>query len=238
MAKQKMDMVVDAKAINYARIASPTAKYMTKGANPLELEWKADLLIDEDTVDAIEKKYPNLRKRLNPITPKKYKATYKVDMPEGVEGPHILKLTMPVAIEFKDKKTGEMKMMEKPQPRLVVSQGDGKAKDQTFDIYVGNNSAGKVILKHRATAYQGSPIDVLELGSIMVTHLVEVDAKPGQGGSQEDDLGDAFGLEEIEESETQAPPRNEPALNTNVADSGDDFGDEPPFGMDDDDTDF
>lgn len=238
MAKQKMDMVVDAKAINYARIASPTAKYMTKGANPLELEWKADLLIDEDTVDAIEKKYPNLRKRLSPITPKKYKATYKVDMPEGVEGPHVLKLTMPVAIEFKDKKTGEMKMMEKPQPKVLLQQGEGKAKEITFDEYLGNNSNGKVVLKHRATSYQGNAIDVLELGHIMLTHLVEVDAKPGQGGSQEDDLSDVFGLEEIEESETSAPPRNEPALNTDVTDSGDDFGGKPPFDMDGDDSDF
>lgn len=211
--KPSMDMVVEAKAINYARIASPSAKYLTKGANPTELEWKADLLVDEDTVDAIEKKYPNLRKRMNPITPKKYASTYKVDMPKDIEGPHILKLTMPVAIEFKDKKTGEMKLMEKPQPKVLLAQEGGKkAKEITFDEYIGNGSAGKVILKHRATSYQGSPIDVIELGSVMLTNLVEVDIKPGQGGVQEDDLEDVFGLEEVEESDTKAPEPNQPGL--------------------------
>ena len=225
--KPSMDMVVEAKAVNYARIASPSAKYMTKGANPLELEWKADLLIDEDTVDAIEKKYPNLRKRMNPITPKKYKATYKVDMPDGVEGPHILKMTMPVAIEFKDKKTGEMKQMEKPQPKVLLQKEAGKAKEITFDEYIGNNSTGKVILKHRATSYQGSPIDVIELGSIMLTHLVEVDVKPGQGGPQEDNLEEAFGLEDVEGSDTEAPEPNQPGL-------AEHFDEEPAFEEDED----
>jgi hypothetical protein len=227
--KKTNNMVVEAKAINYARIASPTAKYMTKGTNPLELEWKADLLIDEDTVDAIEKKYPNLRKRMNPITPKKYKSVYKVDMPKDIEGPHILKMTMDVAIEFKDKKTGEKKLLNKPQPKVLLDTGDGKkAKEITFEEYIGNGSEGKVILKHRATSYQGQSIDVLELGSIMLTHLVEVDAKPGQGGDNEDDLEDAFGLEEIEESDAEAPEPNEAGLN----------GGESLEEQDDDDDDF
>lgn len=231
MAKKDLNMVIEAKAINYARIASPVAMYQTKGNTPTELEWKADVLIDENTVEAIEKKYPNLRKRLNPITPKKYAATYKVDMPKDIEGPHILKLTMPVAIEFKDKKTGDPKLMEKPQPRVVLADPDGKkGKEITFDEYLGNGSYGKVLLKHRSTAYNGSPIDVVELGSIMLTHLVEVDAKPGQGGMEEDNLEDAFGLEEVEKSETKAPEPNEPGL------SQEDFEEAPEF--EDDDSDF
>lgn len=209
MASKSNDMVVEARAINYARIASPVLMYKKTGNDPKDMEWKADLLIDEDTVDAIEKKYPNLRKRINPITPKKYNTQYKVEMPNDVEGPHILKLTMPVEIEFKDKQSGELKRLEKPQPRVLVSEG-GKAKEVTFDELIGNGSYGQVILKHRSTAYEGSPIDVVELGSINLKHLVEVNVKPG--GTQEDDLSAAFGLEEIEESNTKAPERNEAPL--------------------------
>ena len=225
MAGKTQDMVIEVQAINYARIASPVAKYETNGSHPTQLEWKADFLIDEDTVDAIQARYPNLRKKMNPITPKKYLQQYKVEMPEGVEGPSILKLTQDVAVEYKDKKTGEQKLLEKPQPKALLSQGEGKAKDITFEFYIGNGSKGKVQLKHRVTAYNNKPIDVIELGSIMITHLVEVDAKPGQG-SGEDNVADVFGLDEVEESEAQAPPRNEKGLAAQ---------DNPPFDQDIDD---
>jgi len=240
-SKKHNDMVIEAKAINYARIASPAAKYLTKGQHPTELEWKADLLIDEDTVDAIERKYPNLRKRINPITAKKYKAIYKVDMPRDIEGPHILKLTRDVAVEYTDRKTGEKKLFKKPQPRVLLDKGDGKkAKDITFEEYIGNGSTGKVILKHRESFYQGHPIDVIELGSILITNLVEVDVKPGQGGNEEEDLGEAFGLEEIEESNATPPEPNEPGLDQKKGrrkkgyeeDFDEDFGDDD---FDDDD---
>lgn len=229
MANKPNHMVIEAHAINYARIASPSAKYETDGSKPTELEWKADILIDEDTEEAIKNRYPNLRKKMNPITPKKYKQQYKVDMPEGVEGPSILKLTQDVAVEYKDKKTGETKLLDKPQPKVILQEGNGKGREITFDEYLGNGTKGKVQLKHRLTAYNNKPIDVLELGSILVTELVEVDVKPGQ--SREEDVADVFGLEEVEESEAKAPPQNEPAMNSSEEppfdqDSDDDFGDE------------
>jgi len=231
MAKQTKNIVIDALAVNYARIASPSAKYETQGKDASELEWKADILVDEDTVEKIENTYPNLRKKMNPITPKKYKQIYKVDMPEGVEGPAILKLTMPVGVAFKDKKTGEDKMMMKPQPKVLLQQGEGKAKEITFDEYIGNGSVGKVMLMHRSTAYNNKPIDVIELGSILLTSLVEVDVKPGRGGN-EPDVKDAFGLDEVEESESKAPAPNE-ASPFNVAGEDDGFADDD-FGEDDD----
>lgn len=230
--KQDMNMVIEAHAINYARIASPVAMFETQGKSPDELEWKADLLIDEDTVEAIEKKYPNLRKKMNPITAKKYKAQYNVDMPDGVEGPAILKLTMPVGFVFKDKKTQEEKLGEKPQPKVLLKEDGKKARDITFEEYIGNGSQGKVILLHRATAFKNKPIDVIELGSIMLTHLVEVEQKPGQGGDNGPDLKDAFGLDDIEESDAEAPEHNEAPLNRKAEDDDDDFDD------DIDDTDF
>jgi hypothetical protein len=231
MAKKSNDMVVDAYAINYSRIASPVAKYETDGKNPEELEWKADLLIDEETVDKIKEQYPNLRKKMNPITSKNYKKVYKVDMPKGIEGPHILKLTMDFAVKFNDPKKGET-LFYKPQPKVLLSQGKKKAKEITFDEYIGNGSVGRVIIKHRTTQYNKKPIDVLELGSILLTELVEVEQKPGQGGNQEDDVESAFGLEEVEESETEAPERNEKGLK---GDSTDDFDDEQDDDDDDDD---
>jgi len=227
MAKKSNDMVVDALAINYARIASPVAKYETDGKQPEELEWKADLLIDEETVDKIKEQYPNLRKKMNPITSKKYKEIYKVDMPKGVEGPHILKLTMDFAVKFNDPKKGET-LFHKPQPKVLLAQGKKKAKEITFDEYIGNGSKGRVIIKHRSTKYNSKDIDVLELGSVLLTELVEVEQKPGQGGNQEDDVEEAFGLEEVEESETEAPERNEKGLNSNQEDDDgvDDFDEE------------
>lgn len=226
MAKKSNDMVVDALAINYARIASPVAKYETDGKQPEELEWKADLLIDEETVDKIKEQYPNLRKKMNPITSKKYKEIYKVDMPKDVEGPHILKLTMDFAVKFNDPKKGET-VFYKPQPKVLLSQGKKKAKEITFDEYIGNGSVGRVIIKHRSTKYNSKDIDVLELGSVLLTELVEVEQKPGQGGNQEDDVEDAFGLDEVEESETEAPERNEKGINSSDDDdSADDFDDE------------
>ena len=227
--KQDMNMVIEAKAINYARIASPVAMFETDGKGPTELEWKADILIDEDTVDAIEKKYPNLRKKMNPITPKKYKATYKVDMPDDVEGPAILKLTMPVGFEYTDKKSGEKLIGEKPQPKVLLKDDGKKARDITFEEYIGNGSQGKVILLHRATAFKNKPIDVIELGSIMLTHLVEVEQKPGQGGDGGPDLKDAFGLDDIEESDAEAPEPNEPGFDQSADDDFDDDIDDTDF---------
>ena len=225
MAKKTQDMVVDAKAINYTRTASPIAKYETQGKDPTELEWKSDLLIDEDTVEEIKKAYPNLRKKMNPITAKQYEKVYKVAMPKGVEGPHILKLTKDVAVRFKDAKTGEDRLLEKPQPKVILQESEKKGRDITFEEYIGNNSVGRVILKYRSTQYNNKPIDVIELGSILITDLVEVEQKPGQGGNQQDNVEQAFGLEEVEESEAKAPERNESGIKSNNFDSDDDDDD-------------
>lgn len=220
MAKSKItNLTIDAHAINYARIASPVAKFETNGKDGTELEWKADLLIDEDTVEKIESTYPNLRKKMNPITAKKYEKQYNVKMPKGVEGPAILKLTQDVQVKFKDKKTGEDKLLDKPQPKALLKEGGKKARDITFEEYIGNGSVGKVIILHRITQYNGKPIDVLELGSVLITDLVEVEQKPGDK-STGPDLKDAFGIDEIEESDAEAPEPNESGF------SNDDFDDD------------
>ena len=227
----KKNLVIDAHAINYARIASPVAKYETLGKKPTDLEWKVDILIDEATYETIQETYSNLRKKATPITAKKYKEIYKVDMPKGIDEPMILKLSQDVAVEYKDAKTEEKKLMEKPQPKVLLKQEDGKARDITFEEYIGNGSKGKVLLSYRGTQYNGKPIDVIELGSIMVTDLVEVEVKPGQGGTKEPNLKDAFGLDEIEESDAVAPEPNEKGLNSK------DFDDDIPFDDGDDNSD-
>lgn len=219
MAKKDLiNLVVDAEAINYARIASPSAKFETDGKSKLDQEWKADILITEETVEKIQSTYPNLRKKMNPITPKKYESVYKVPMPKDVEEPHILKLSIPVQIQYKDKDTGETKYLDKPQPKVILQTEDGK-KEITNTEYIGNNSKGKVMLMHRKTAYNSKPIDVIELGALLVTSLVEVAQKPGQGYDPDKDVIDAFGDFEAEPEDIKKSEGVEPSLNEKAKES-------------------
>jgi hypothetical protein len=205
MAKQKVkNLVIEAHGINFTRAFAPKAKYETDGKEPTEREWCTTLLIDEATVDKIKSTYPNLRKKMVPITPKQYLAKFKVAMPKGVEEPHILQLTKDAAYSFEDRTTGEEKVVMNEGPKVfLVDPETNKARNITNEEYVGNGSKGRVILEHRISKYKDKPIDVITMGDIALSELVEVDEKPNQGGNKVD-AAQEFGFE-IDDEDGESP---------------------------------
>lgn len=220
--ERKPKITIDALHLLYVKIAQPETRFG-------DAKWKASAAISKKEMKRIKKEYPDLRKRFDALDPEEYLERFKVESPlaDKDEDVYILNLDQKAEITWKDKATGETKKRAMDQPKVLLKTDDmEKPRNITLESLVGNGSVGKVLAYHRRAKADkdGNVADVLSLGGVLVTHLIEYEGGDSDGGGFEHDVGADFGFTDIEEGETKIKPRAVEA----------EADDEPPFDTDDD----
>lgn len=157
----------------YAVVTEPRNKYQSE-----EKEYSIDIVVDEETFDNFGDSYP--KQKGKSVKTSEFKEIYKIDPPfPGEKKQYILKLKK--AATFKDRTTGETKMLAKPQ---VLLKKNNKATMMPENILIGNGSTGKVSFEEKENSYG----TFAKLKAVLVENLIEYK-------SASKNAADDFGLE-------------------------------------------
>lgn len=169
----------------YVQLQEPVKAYIKPGAPSKPDEWKAAVVLtDEDYADALE---DYARELDTQISLKKVKAVefeekYKCKVPEGA-GKNVWVLTLRKSTELG--KTGKP-VPPQYQPKVYLKEGK-VLKDVTATHLVGNGSKGAISVNRFDRSAGGSS---LYLQNVLVTDLVEYEAKVSSSGSEFEDSAD------------------------------------------------
>ena len=169
----------------YVQLQEPVKAYIKPGAPTKPDEWKAAVVLtDEDYADALE---DYARELDTQISLKKVKAVefeekYKCEVPEGA-GKNVWVLTLRKSTELG--KTGKP-VPPQYQPKVYLKEGK-VLKDVTATHLVGNGSKGAISVNRFDRSAGGSS---LYLQNVLVTDLVEYEAKVISSGSEFEDSAD------------------------------------------------
>lgn len=169
----------------YVQLQEPVKAYVKPGAPAKPDEWKAAVVLtDEDYADALE---DYARELDTQISLKKVKAVefeekYKCEVPEGA-GKNVWVLTLRKSTELG--KTGKP-VPPQYQPKVYLKEGK-VLKDVTATHLVGNGSKGAISVNRFDRSAGGSS---LYLQNVLVTDLVEYEAKVSSSGSEFEDSAD------------------------------------------------
>lgn len=207
----------------YTCIQQPTLKYQDK----VNKEYKVSIVVDEDTADDWNDKFPKQSTKV--VKTSDFKNEYKIDAPFPSEKKQYV-ITLKKDAQYKDGNP----LPDNLKPKVFLTTGSdasGKAimKDVTKDKLVGNGSIGVVSYETVSNDYG----DFARLKNVRVDSLIEY-AKRGDG---DDDLGvasdddgstgfdDTPAPTQASTEQTQAAPRTRSprtAKTSTPVDAGDD----------------
>lgn len=170
----------------YAKVQAPGSKFQKEGSNdPIDFEYSIDVLVDAKVQKAFYKKYSDQKgKSAEPLEPQDFEKKYGVDPSTLDASPNsdgeytIIKLKTGNA--YKDYKTGEAVMMQKPKVFFV---GDNGKLQEDTETLVGNGS--KVTVQFIEYESKKWKTVSAKLRAIKVIDLV-----PYGGGDDFSELGD------------------------------------------------
>jgi hypothetical protein len=125
------------------------------------LEWKASIVVDEDTADLWEELYN--KQPAKRIKTEDFEATYKIPAPFPNERKQFI-----VTLRKNTLLANGNPVPDIYQPKVIMSE-DGEYKDVTSSVLVGNGSIGEISVDH----YDAKLGAVARLKNILVTDLVE-----------------------------------------------------------------
>ena len=169
-------------------------------------EWKAGVVVDEDTADAFAELYPKQAARK--VKRVDFQEQYNVEPPEGEE-----KNLYVITLKKNTKLANGEDVPDKYRPRVYLKEGNVR-NDVTFTKLVANGSKGIVSIDHQELKLG----NVARLQNVLVTELIEYERKSGyEAGSEFDD-------EPAEkEVEAKAPAKkNPPKAKVKVEEKADD----------------
>lgn len=144
-------------------------------------EWKASIVVDEDTADAFAEIFP--KQAAKKVKRSEFEGIYNVAPPEGSE-----KNLYVITLKRNEKLANGEPVPEKYRPRVFVDvqTDEGRIrKDITSTILVGNGSYGTISIDRWDNEYGSSA----RLQNILVKDLIEYERKSGgyEAGSEFDD---------------------------------------------------
>ena len=155
----------------FVSIQTPQTKYQS-----VEKEYKAGVVVDEDTSDAWNERFPKQTAKV--VKTSDFKETYKIDAPfPDAKKQYVITLKKPA--QYAD----GTPLPKQYQPRVLLADGK-QAIDVTDTMLPANGSKGKISFESRENSYG----TFAKLRNVLVTEMIEY--KKGGGSA-----GDDFGLE-------------------------------------------
>lgn len=155
----------------FVSVQTPQTKYQST-----EKEYKAGVVVDEDTADSWNERFPKQTAKV--VKTSDFKETYKTDAPfPDAKKQYVITLKKPA--QYAD----GTPLPKQYQPKVLVPQGK-QAIDVTDTQLPANGSVGKISFEARENSYG----TFAKLRNVLVTNMIEY--KKGGGSA-----GDDFGLE-------------------------------------------
>lgn len=155
----------------FVTIQTPQAKYQST-----DKEYKAGVVVDEDTADAWNERFPKQAAKV--VKTSDFKETYKIDAPFA-EAKKQYVITLKKPAQYAD----STPLPKQYQPKVLVANGN-QAIDVTDTQLPANGSVGKISFETRENSYG----TFAKLRNVLVTEMIEY--KKGGGSA-----GNDFGLE-------------------------------------------
>lgn len=156
----------------FVNIQTPTTKYQST-----DKEYKAGVVVDEDTADAWNEMFPKQSAKV--VKTSDFKDTYKIDAPFASEKKQYV-ITLKKAAQYKDGSP----LPPQYRPKVLLADG-GQAIDVTETMLPANGSVGKISFESNSNDFGV----FAKLRNVLVTEMIEY--KKGGGAS----AGSDFGLE-------------------------------------------
>lgn len=157
----------------YVQVDTPKPCYVeSKGK-----EWKASVVIDEDTADTWDEMFP--KQTAKQVKTSEFEAIYKIEPPFPDQRKQYI-----VTLRKNTKLANGNDVPEKYQPKVFKKEGSSLV-NITKDILVANGSEGIVSVE----IYEGKMGTFARLKNVLVTKLIEYEKAQSSGES-----GDEFGL--------------------------------------------
>lgn len=184
----------------YVQVQNPVDCYEKERGQ----EWKASIVVDEDTADAWNEEY-NKQPALA-VKTSEFKERYKIDPPfPDAKKQFVITLR-------KNTKLGNGEPVpELYQPKVLMKK-NGQLVDVTKEVLVGNGSKGQISVD----TWEMSRGKVARLKNILVTELIEYVKPEGSGGAYSP--GDEF----AEEAKASASTKKQPQKTTKTVEPEDD----------------
>ena len=155
----------------FVSIQTPQTKYQST-----EKEYKAGVVVDEDTSDAWNERFPKQAAKV--VKTSDFKDTYKIDAPfQNEKKQYVITLKKPA--QYAD----STPLPKQYQPRVFLQEGS-EAVDITETKLPANGSKGKISFEIRENSYG----TFAKLRNVLVTDLIEYKKSSTNGASD-------FGLE-------------------------------------------
>ena len=155
----------------FVSIQTPQTKYQS-----VEKEYKAGVVVDEDTADAWNEMFPKQSAKV--VKTSDFKDTYKIDAPFPDEKKQYV-ITLKKPAQYKDGSP----LPKQYQPKVLLADGK-QAIDVTDTMLPANGSKGKISFETNNNDFG----TFSRLRNVLVTEMIEY--KKGGGNA-----GDDFGLE-------------------------------------------
>lgn len=174
----------------YVQVDTPKPCYVeSKGK-----EWKASVVIDEDTADAWDEMFP--KQTAKQVKTSEFEGIYKIEPPFPDQRKQYI-----VTLRKNTKLANGNDVPEKYQPKVFKKEGSSLV-NITKDILVANGSEGVVSVE----IYDGKMGTFARLKNVLVTNLIPYEKSQSSGES-----GDEFGLPVKQETnEFSEEPKQEP----------------------------
>ena len=168
----------------FVSIQTPQTKYQS-----VEKEYKAGVVVDEDTADAWNEMFPKQSAKV--VKTSDFKDTYKIDAPFlDAKKQYVITLKKPA--QYAD----GTPLPKQYQPKVLLADGK-QAIDVTDTMLPANGSKGKISFEARENSYG----TFAKLRNVLVTEMIEY--KKG-GGSAGDDFGlEVQGVSDFQEEQEQ-----------------------------------
>lgn len=139
-------------------------------------EWKAGVVVDEDTADAFAEIYP--KQAAKKVKRVDFEKTYKVAPPEGDEK-NLYVITLKRNTKLADGKD----IPDKYRPRVYERQGSSRV-DVTMTKLPANGSYGTISIDHYESPEYGASA---RLKNLLVTEMIEYEGSDYNPGDEFDD---------------------------------------------------
>lgn len=142
-------------------------------------EWKAGIVVDEDTADAFAEIYP--KQSAKKVKTAEFEEQFKCPPPEGA-GKNVYVITL----RKNTKLANGNDVPDKYKPRVFQRKGSALV-DVTSTVLPANGSLGEISIDH----YDGKMGAVARLKNVLVTDLIEYERKEGDDYEAGDEFSEA-----------------------------------------------
>lgn len=159
----------------FVQVQTPTKCYEeSKGK-----EWKASVVVDEDTADQWEENYP--KQAAKSVKTSEFQSIYKIDPPFPDQKKQFI-----ITVRKNTKLANDEPVPEKYRPRVMEQVGNNRI-DVTNEKLPANGSIGIISVEH----YDAKMGPVARLKNVLVTDMVEYESKAGADYNPGDEFDSA-----------------------------------------------